>query len=242
VGGFSWALGSVFLAAALWVGYRAFLEVSPFVLQSVRIDGAVRTERAEVTRVGGLNPGQRLFQLDLGDVRRGVEKLPWVRTCRVSRRLPTTLEVELGEWQPRFLVRLDRLYYLTREAHMIRAPLEQGLDFPVITGLTQADLERASPVKAALLELFRVLEQGVFREELSEINADPAAGFTLYTPSSGGSGIRLGRGNFAERLDRLARLRRHLDRRSQAARSVDLTYRDKIVARLLPASGEDSTP
>ncbi len=242
VAAFAWVLGSVALAVALYAGFRAGSGLHPFVLQSIGVEGTHRTTPEEVIRAAGLTAGGGLFQVDVAQVRRLVEGLPWVRRARVVRQLPSTLLVEVEEWEPRCLVRLDRLYYLTAEAHVVQAPLDQGLDFPVVTGLGWADLEAEGPTRAALLELLALLQAGALGEEASEIHADPDEGFTLYTPGNGGTGIRVGRGDLEEKLRRLARLRRHLAKRGQAAYCVNLAGEDKVVARLLPGSEKGARP
>ena len=242
LGAFVWAVASVGLGAALYYGYRAAPRLNPFVLEVVRVDGANRTPREEVLRVAGLRPGMGLFDVDVTEVRQAVEKLPWVRGARVVRHIPSALQVELEEWEPRCLVRIDRLHYLSREGHVVQAPLDQGLDFPVVTGLTWADIEGETRLAKALLALLAAIDRGLLLDEVSEISADPNLGFTLYTPVGGGTALRAGFSDFEARLERLARLRRHLDRRGQAAYAVDLTHDDKIVARLLPAAGKGARP
>ena len=58
---------------------------------------------------------------------------------------------------------------------------------------------------------------------------DPEEGITVYTDRRA---VRFGLGGFGEKLERLARLDRHLSRTGQWARTVDLDYEDRIVARL----------
>ncbi|MFU8855986.1 MAG: cell division protein FtsQ/DivIB [Deferrisomatales bacterium] len=236
---FAWVLATVGLAAALAAGVRVTSGRHLFVLHSVGVEGAQRTPPGELVRSAGLETGTGLFQVEVDRVRTLVEGLPWVRRARIVRQLPSTLRIEVEEWEPRCLIRLDRLYYLTAEAHVVQAPLDQGLDYPVVTGLAWADLEAEGPTRAGLLELLALLEGGALGAEVSEIHADPEEGFTLYTSANGGTGIRLGRNELEERLRRLARLQRHLAKRGQTAYAVDLGDEDKIVARLLPGNRKE---
>jgi cell division septal protein FtsQ len=240
--GFLWILASAALAVALYAGVRAGSGWSPFVLQAIRVEGATRHTPDEVLRAAGLQTGLGLFQIDVSSVRRQVEGLPWVRRARVLRQIPSTLIVTVEEWEPGYLVRLDRLYYLTPEAHVVQAPLDQGLDFPVVTGLGWADLEGEGPLRTALVQLLALLDAGALPDEVSEIHVDSEEGFTVYTAENGGSGIRLGRNDLEEKFQRLGRLRRHLARRGQSAYCVNLADEDKIVARLLPTEGKGARP
>ena len=112
----------------------------------------------------------------------------------------------------------------------------------MITGLTWAALEGEGSTRAALLELLALVERGLLGAEPCEIHADPAAGFSLYTPEDGGMGVHLGFHDLEEKLRRLAQLRQHLDRRGQSAYAVNLTYPGKIITRLLPSEGKGSHP
>lgn len=238
LGAFLWALASLSLAAAVCAGVRTAPGYSPFVLESLRVEGAARTQTDKVLEAAGVKAGVRLFAVDVQAVRAAVERLPWVRRARVVRQIPSTLTLVVEEWTPAYLVRLERLYYLTREGHVVRAPVDQGLDYPVVTGLTAADLERPGPTRVSVLELFERVDHYLKPPEVSEIHFDAGTGVSLYTGSEPGQGIFLGVGNFDEKFKRLDRLRRQLARTGQAARAVNLAYDDKVIARLIPAGGE----
>lgn len=238
IGAFVWALASLFLAAAVYAGVRAAPRYSPFVLESLRVEGAHRTGAGAILEATRIRPGARLFAIDVQAARKAAEVLPWVRQARVVRQLPSTLTLVVEEWRPAYLARLDRLYYLTKEGHVVRAPLDQGLDYPVVTGLAAADLEKQGPTQRMLLELFEQLDRHLSPPEVDEIHFEEGSGFTVYAGPAPSQGIFLGLGDFGEKFDRLARLRRQLDRQGRAARSVNLSYDDKVIARLIPAGGE----
>jgi len=242
VGGLLWAVASLLLAAGLWAGLRAAPGLSPFVLESLRVEGVKRTPAGRVLEVAGIRPGLGFFQVNVQEVRRAVETLPWVRRARVLRQLPSTLTVAVEEWEPAYLVRLDRLYYLTREGRVIRAPVDQGLDYPVVTGLSWADLEAPGPRQAELLALLACLAKNLPAERVSEVHFDAGEGFTVYAGEEPPQGIFLGEGDLEEKFSRLARVRRHLEKRGQVARTLNLAYEDKIIACLATAGGEEQGP
>lgn len=241
VGALLWGLASLFLAAGLWAALRAAPELSPFVVRSVRVEGAERTPATAVVEAARVARGGNLFAVDVQAVRAAVEALPWVRSARVVRTVPSTLTIAVEEWKPAFLVRLDRLYYLTAEGHVVRAPVDQGFDFPVVTGVSWADLEAPGPGRAGLLEVLRGAEKAA-PGALNEVHADPEIGYTVYAGDQPAQGIYLGRGGLGEKFQRLERLRRHLAKRGQVARTVNLAYEDKIIARVADAAREGEAP
>ncbi|MBI5017999.1 MAG: FtsQ-type POTRA domain-containing protein [Deltaproteobacteria bacterium] len=238
LGALLWALVSLLLAAGLWAGLRAAPGLSPFAVREVRVQGTERTPPSTIVEAAHLTPDTTLFAVDVQAVQRRVEALPWVKRARIIRQLPWSLAVTVEEWVPAYLVRLDRLYYLTQEGHVVRAPVDQGLDYPVLTGLTWSDLESPGPARASLLATLACVARNVPVGEVSEIHADPADGYTVYAAGDSAQGIYLGAGALEEKFVRLARLRRQLERRGQTARTVNLAYDDKIIARVVNAAGE----
>ncbi len=223
-----WLAAGAALAVALYAGFRRTAG-TVFPVATVRVEGTVRTDPEAVRRAVGVEPGDPLFGLDVVGIRRAAERLPWVREARVIRQVPGTVRIVVTEWEPRYLIRTDRLAYLTAEGHVVPVPVAPGDDYPVITGVSPAQLRRRGEVRQALLELLGLLEGGLTGEDLGEVHVDPEEGITVYTDRRA---VRFGLGGFGEKLERLARLDRHLSRTGQWARTVDLDYEDRIVARL----------
>ena len=233
-------VASFALAAALYAGAQAVPGLDPFVLHAVQVEGVEATAAETVLRASGLETGGSLFAVDVARVRSAVAALPWVREARVVRQLPGTLRIEVDEWQPAFLARLDQLRYVTAAGHVVLAPLDRGLDFPVITGADRAALEGEGPCREALLEWVGVHGRGLLEAEVGELHFSEVAGLTVYTAD--GAGIHLGWHEYEEKLRRLGRLRDHLERRRESATAVNLSYSDRIIARLTPANAGKHRP
>jgi hypothetical protein len=120
--------------------------------------------------------------------------------------------------------------------------VDQGLDYPVVTGLSWADLDAPGPRKEGLLAVLGCVAKHLPAEQVSEIHYDAGEGFTIYAGEDSPQGIFLGEGDLEEKFDRLARLKRHLDKRGQVARTVNLAYDDKIIACLAGQGGEGQSP
>lgn len=233
--GLLWMIAAMALAGALYAGAAWMKEVSPFAIGRLVVRGNVRTPTDAVLAATGLEVGQPLFGQEAALVAGRVSAMPWVREARVERRLPETILVEVREWEPRYLVRLEgRLYYLTAEAHVVDAPLAEGLDFPVVTGLTWAQFEGPGPLREELRKLLALVEEGAFGGRLDEIHADADEGFTLYGSVPKPFAVLFGLGELEEKFERLSQLRRSLAGQEKYARSADLTLENRIVARIEP--------
>lgn len=229
-----WLGGAVLLTVVLYVCARIATDLTPFSLQKVEVKGNVRTSQEVLVDALGLTTGRSLFAFDVAELTARAKALPWVREAKVSRRIPDSVIVEVEEWEPAFLVRLERLYYMTRDGFVIDAPLSVGMDYPVVTGVTRYRLEGSSTDRAQILAVLDLIGRGAAGDRVDELHYDPTLGVTVYASGDKPYGIFLGFGDLDDKFSRLGRMRRTLKKRGQLAMSADLSYDDRVVARLAP--------
>ena len=230
-----WIGGAMALTMALYVAVRIFTDFTPFRIDHIEVRGNVRTPYDTVVKSLGLAPGQNLFSERIAELVERAGSLPWVKSARIMRRIPDAVVVEVEEWEPVCLIRLDRLYYLTKEAHVINAPLSLGLDYPIVTGFTWARIEKQGFDRDRLIMALDLMVKGGFGDKVSELFYDPALGITMYGEGTGKPwGVFFGFGDLEERLSRFARLKKSLEKKGRYAVSADLSFEDRIVARLAP--------
>lgn len=93
------------LAEAVGAGIDNRFAAAGFRVRHVEVQGASAMARADIARAAGVYQGQPLLGLDLGELRRHVEQVGWVKEARVVRLLPDTLVVgvverrQLAVWQ-----------------------------------------------------------------------------------------------------------------------------------------------
>jgi cell division protein FtsQ len=228
----SWLLASVIvvlLAAGAWWALRNPV----FAVRGITVTGdtehnssaALRAAVAE--RVKG-----NFFTLDLNDVRRAVETLPWVRTAVVQREFPDRLSVRLLEHVPvaRWGDKSGQLLGQSGDVFPMGGS-DAGADLPLLEGPDgQAPL--VLEVYRDLVPMTRTLDTTVAGLELQ-----PRGHWTL-TLASGGR-IELGQGSPAEltaRFDRFAETvgtvaARH-GRTAADIESADLRYQQGYAVRL----------
>lgn len=235
-------VGGIVLAGALVVviAYQVNGVVSRTTflsLERIEISPLTRLTRDEVIDVAGVKTGDGMLGLRLQRIGEMLAKNPWVEKVKVRRYFPHTLAIEITEREPVAIVNMGLLYYLDKEGNIFK-PLTVGdrLDYPVITGVTEDDVNRdPTGSKAALqgtIELMGMLAEGsVFRlEDVSEIHFDKGFGYTLFT-AQGGVPVRLGNGSHSEKLARLARIYGDLRAQLPGLQYIDLDYTDKIIVK-----------
>jgi len=211
------------LAGVAWGGEQAVRHViaSPrFALREVRVGASQRVAREDVLELAGVAEGDKLLSIDTDLVAARVAAHPWVASARVRRELPSVLAIDVVERHAAAVAVLGGLYLIDDSGRPFkRATLEEAEGLVLLTGLTRnqyATLRDAS--EAAFREALQILDEyGVAepgagagakppaRPALSEIHIDPRYGFSLLLDDGGGE-IRLGRGDYPDKLERFDRI------------------------------------
>lgn len=236
---------TIAIAWGAWAGWQWATTSPRFGLTDVLYRGTERATGAELSRLGGLNAGVNLFALDLSNVERALATHPWVKSVRVSRRLPSRLEVAVEEYEPVALLALGDLYLVdTGAVPFKRVALGDALDLPLVTGIERERF--VDDRQAALEELGRAVDAAVVYARspvakghaLSEVNV---AGGDVTVVTVDGEEIRFGDGALADKLARLERVRAALNdkRLSAAVIRLDDRARPSRVTVQLSAPGPE---
>jgi cell division protein FtsQ len=234
-------LGGAVICAALGFGgtqlYRLVARTTILRLETIEVSPLTRLTRSEIVALAGVKPGDSMLGLKLKGVVEQLAKNPWIERVQVRRFFPHTLSITLSERTPKAVANVGFLYYVDAKGELFKSLVEgDRLDYPLITGVSEIDLEKdPSGSKEALknaLALIDTLKSGtVFGlEDVSEIHYDKGYGFTLFT-MQGGIPVKLGNGAFAEKLARLSGIYRDLQPQMQALDYIDLDYGDKIIVK-----------
>lgn len=225
------------VVTALGLGVHHVKEDPSFRVQQVEILGQNRATTAQLRHLANVPRDAHLAQVDLGAVRRGVERHPWVETATVRRRFPSTIEIEVVEHEPRLLLALDELWYVDGKGLPIKRAEGDDLDYPVLTGV-DPQLVDSRPelgwavVRGALRVLDATPGSVVDPLTISEVHHDHLQGYSLVLRS--GTRLVLGDGPPQPGLGRLARMvdaGLDLDRPQR----IDLAVETVAIATPLPA-------
>lgn len=218
------AVGGVGLLVYSWVARSELVAVRRAVFR-----GLDRATEAELSRLAGLSAGQNLLGLDVKAIERAMGAHPWVSSVNVSRRFPSTLEVQVKEHTPVGMVQLGELYLLNEAGEPFRkVQAKDSLDLPLVTGVEREEYI-ARPQEAVerfskALALVRAFEANERKERVSEVRVSDG-GVALVMGS--GEEIRLGGGDHSQKLEQLARVRAELARRGLTASVIHLDNRSR---------------
>lgn len=229
-------IGGIGVLAYIFFGY---LYTSPyFQVQEVVVNGEKRLSEIEVLNLARIDIGSNMLAVGLKDISERIERHPWIEHAMVKRRLPQRIIIDIIERTPAVMINFDRLYLVDKKGVVFKeVGPEDFFDVPVLTGLESKDLASNESVSKRLIEkALSILDEVNKRKvlgvnEISEINMDPRAGLTLFTVEDA-TQIRLGFGNYVEKLDNLKRVIADLQGRCEKAEYINLTYGRKIYVKL----------
>ena len=161
-----------------FVGYRAAASASFFQIRRIETKGTARASVDEIQTVVRRDVSQTgVWQADLPELSKHLERLPWVRTAVVTRVLPDGIRVRITEREPKAVVRTSagRFIWVDDDAVYLgeMSPVDQMPTF-FVRGWNEDD----SPAEQAenrervgkFLELQRDWNTQGLAERVSEVN------------------------------------------------------------------------
>lgn len=185
-----WLLGAVIAAigAAVGVAYSPLFD-----LDHLRVEGASQLDAEALADASGLAIGDRMVQVDVGEVRASLRAVPGVRAVRVHREWPSTVRVVVSEERPAVEAHAGGRHAVLSTTGRVLAP--GVLDDDGLVPLHLADgqvLERGSEaaedVLAAAMVLYRMDER--MRAEVD--SASLAQGALLTLELTDGATVQFG--------------------------------------------------
>lgn len=207
---FKLLLLAAILVACAWgmhLGLRHVVDSPRFRLQAIEFAPTPHLGLSAVLALAGVRVGDRLLSIDADAVAARIATHPWVKSVRVSRRLPGCLVVEVSERRAVAAASLSGLYLVDENGRPFkRASMDEADGLPVLTGIERSRYAEMREVSEAAfreaLALLRAYQAKPGRPAVGEIGIEPGFGFSLFL-FEGGAEIRLGQGDFGKKLAQL---------------------------------------
>lgn len=221
-----------------WAGWSGW-QSGRFDVREITVRGNRHVATGELLEVLAPLRGMRLLQVDLDAARARVTSSPWIADARVSRVLPSTLDVEVVERRPLGVGRLgDRLVLVDASGLVIDefGPQYADVDLPIIDGLDAAAAGprgghlRGARAALASLVLTSLVQHPDLLARVSQIDvADP--GNAVVTLDGDPARLFLGQRDFAARVAAYFELAPALRSTVSVPDYVDLRYGARVYVR-----------
>lgn len=209
-----------------------------FRIERISASGGHHLSQEQIVALSDIRPGMNTFKLDLDLIGRKIAENPWVREAQVQRIFPRQVAISIEEREAVAIINLGYLYYLDRHGEVFKVlEAEDSLDYPVITGFDYRkveahDAQTARELKKIVALIADLQQRKLFGlQQLSEINRDPNGCLALFT-LQGAVKIKLGRGDYGRKLDRLERIYAQLQPRLPILDYIDLNVDEKVIVRI----------
>lgn len=209
-----------------------------FQINNLLVEGNHRVPAAAIIGSLDLAPDASILEVDLGAFAATVARNPWIKTVRVSRRLPATLQIHVTERAPRAVVVADRAYLVSEDGLILQeASLAEMSDLPLLRFPADRPLETGARIDSARVEqgthLWQRFHQGALGPDVQarEIQLKGDGSYTVLL-GQGLPSLHFGEEEDVQRqLDRLTRV---LEIRGTALRELeyaDFRFADKVIVK-----------
>lgn len=201
-----------------------------FQLDDVIVEGRIRTDKEQILKTASLSRGKSLLSIDLLEIKKNLEEIPWVNAASVERRFPDTLFVRISEREPVAIWQNKaKTYLVDREGELIETTEAQkyggllqisGLKAPQNVGFLISFLDKFPEVKS------RVTTAIHLRSTRWDIRLDGKVDVKL--PEKGAE----------QALAYLLDLEKHHNLMEREILNIDLRIPDQLVLRLTPEAAQ----
>ena len=224
--------GPMAIAAA---SLRDFIvENAYFSVREIQVRVGERVSGNEIIAIAGLRQGMNIWKVDPAAIEKKIAKHPWVRRVLVHREFPRRITIDVDERTPKAIVAVRKLYYVDADGVLFKEVIAgDNMGFPMLTGLSAEELMAPDPsMRKRLQEAVRLGElMGRQAHSLSEIHFDAPDKLVVYTTGKPVA-LRMGWGDWEAKIARLEQLLTLWKGNEERLASLDMSYRDQIVARL----------
>lgn len=206
-------------------------------VREIVFSGNSHLRNEELRSLVKMKQGEEMFRLSGRQIHHHLKKSPWIKEAVIRRELSGRMLIRVTEGVPLAVVSLaDRPYLVDREGSLLE-PIKEGtaLFLPVIKEIDPGANKGTYDEAIRLIETLRDSKSLLYDGNVVITGHRPED----LTMVVGGIAIRVGRGDFGKKLERLAFVRDEVQKRNLAVEYIDLRFSNKIivkpVAQELPA-------
>ena len=221
------------MAGAASVG--AFVRENPyFAVREIQVRGGENVGGSEIVAMPQSGHGMNMWKIEPADIERKIAKHPWVRRVLVRREFPRRVVIEVEERTPKAIVALGKLYYVDVDGVVFKeVGAGESVNFPLLTGFRPEELSSPTPASRKRIQDAVRLGELMAKDShtLSEIHFDAPDRLVLYTTAYPVA-LHMGWGDWDNKLIRLDHVLELWKGNEDRLASLDVSFRDQVVARL----------
>lgn len=116
------------------IGFSLNSEI--FNINKIKVQGNINLTRERLLHTSSINIGENIFRISIKDAEENILKLPYVKSVKISRKLPRGIHIEVIEREHKLLVKDISMYYILDEEGYVLNEIDSNIEnLPVVLGL-----------------------------------------------------------------------------------------------------------
>jgi cell division protein FtsQ len=207
-----------------------------FLLKEIKIEGTYYANDDELLQLVAVDSGQNLFKCDLKKITASLQQHPLLEKVSVKRILPSTLFIQVQEYEPIASYSKDGLTALDNKGHLLKQIRPEMLvDQPIISNVSAVRPNDGSPSELEqVLEFLRTAKTGQFDlyARISEVSFTKEIGIYFYLTSHA-IPVIVGRDDYGRKNRKLLKVIQIIERNRQLKNIeyFDLRFKNQVVVK-----------
>ncbi len=210
-----------------WLAYTWIIRSKAFQITGVDVTGVRHLSENELKNIAGFFTGQNIFRVNLEEAIRRAHANPWVKEVRIYRRLPNRVSMVVSERIPAIVLDAGTGQYLVDSETVVidRLAKESAAAWPLPSVAIKdyrprlGDQVATEAMTDALTLIAELSARGGWKLSEITIKANSPEGLSVVYADHE---FKIGSGNYAEKLRRLAEVMADVNQRGLNIAYVDL--------------------
>ncbi|MFQ5603424.1 MAG: cell division protein FtsQ/DivIB [bacterium] len=204
--------------------------------KEMKVEGNRLLSDTEVLSLVAVDSSKNIFNIDLSRIKKSVEQHPLINRAEVSRRLPSSIVIEVVENEPIALLNKSTLFPIDENGNIFtKYRLSMLHDYPIISHISEVDDSSAPNNELAIILGFlkEIKEhQFTFYSEISEISYSPKYGVYCYL-AQGAIPVFMGENDYRTKGHNLQEVLNILDQEKKWSEIeyLDLRFEGQVVVK-----------
>jgi cell division protein FtsQ len=213
------------LMGGVWL-YR--LSSGLFPVKEISFSGNVHMSEGDLKSLIAVTPHEGLLRLSTKRVSESLLKSPWIKDASVRKEFPCRISVRVHEVSPFAILEMKGHAFLIDEKGKVLDEMKGSVPFlPVIT----ADPFKNREVFMEAVNLAGVLKEKRIATERNRVEIVAGNGPESISMILDNVLVKVGQGNYEQKLNRLFELEDEIKKRAIAVDYVDLRFADRVVVK-----------
>ena len=198
-----------------------------FHVRAVLVSGNYHLDQKDVIEAAGIAKGDSLFDVPLNQIEERLKKNEWIKTAALRKQYPGTVVIRIDEAVPKALLRDNKKLYLLAEDGNILERISGDVTpfLPVIKDIKPTNQKGIS-------EAIRLVDS-LSKKNILQDRESIEIGLESYglTMNIDGEFIKVGYGNYSEKLKRWVELEPEIRKKGVPIKYVDLRFKDSVIVK-----------